>query len=547
MKTLFKEYERFCSITTGLGFTSSAVVNIILRVVLVKKELTKRNKDYVDKHELYQIMNEVCWEMESFSGSIEDFYRIFMAAEEFVENKENLISIVQNDAMNMLVEPALEQIFINNIERSDAKSVLIFNIEGFSANLLEAVKRHPEVRFSFMMNNLYKHDCFRLLKEIYKKFHNVNFIEEDLYSLSYYNTEKYDLIIAIPRFGTVSNNDLKKFFIANSWDLVATEQLLKSLNDKGIIKVILTPKILFSGGRDSRFRKYLLENYRLLEIADLPAGLFNKVTMVKTVLITLTTGSSDKIQVRKYVSDKPLARKTECTVLDIVEEETISVEDLKAEDSWNISLLTESDDEVAQYKKSGLSMVNLKEIADVFRGKATSKLSAGKKVGVINIADIVDNEIDYEKVGFVDDEQQKIVKYLLEDGDILISSRGTTIKVAMFEAQERQYIPAVNLNAIRLHDDAKSQIKSEYLKIFFASSIGQKLLSSLQRGEVVMNINAKDLYSLNIPLLPLQEQQAIIDKYNEEFKRYKEDLNQVIDRWSSVKKDINHIFITQRE
>lgn len=547
MKTLFKEYERFCSITTGLGFTSSAVVNIILRVVLVKKELTKRNKDYVDKHELYQIMNEVCWEMGSFSGSIEDFYRIFMAAEEFVENKENLISIVQNDAMNMLVEPALEEIFINDIERRDAKSVLIFNIEGFSANLLEAVKRHPEVRFSFMMNNLYKHDCFRLLKEIYKRFHNVDFIEQDLYSLSYYNTEKYDLIIAIPRFGTVSNNDLKKFFIANSWDLVATEQLLKSLNDKGIIKVILTPKILFSGGRDSRFRKYLLENYRLLEIADLPAGLFNKITMVKTVLITLTTGSSDKIQVRKYVSDKPLARKTECTVLDIVEEETISVEDLKAEDSWNISLLTESDDEVAQYKKSGLSMVNLKEIADVFRGKATSKLSAGKKVGVINIADIVDNEIDYEKVGFVDDEQQKIVKYLLEDGDILISSRGTTIKVAMFEAQERQYIPAVNLNAIRLHDDAKSQIKSEYLKIFFASSIGQKLLSSLQRGEVVMNINAKDLYSLNIPLLSLQEQQAIIDKYNEEFKRYKETLKQITDRWNSIKKEINHTFITKRE
>lgn len=547
MKTLFKEYERFCSITTGLGFTSSAVVNIILRVVLVKKELTKRNKDYVDKHELYQIMNEVCWEMGSFSGSIEDFYRIFMAAEEFVENKENLISIVQNDAMNMLVEPALEEIFINDIERRDAKSVLIFNIEGFSANLLEAVKRHPEVRFSFMMNNLYKHDCFRLLKEIYKRFHNVDFIEQDLYSLSYYNTEKYDLIIAIPRFGTVSNNDLKKFFIANSWDLVATEQLLKSLNDKGIIKVILTPKILFSGGRDSRFRKYLLENYRLLEIADLPAGLFNKITMVKTVLITLTTGSSDKIQVRKYVSDKPLARKTECTVLDIVEEETISVEDLKAEDSWNISLLTESDDEVAQYKKSGLSMVNLKEIADVFRGKATSKLSAGKKVGVINIADIVDNEIDYEKVGFVDDEQQKIVKYLLEDGDILISSRGTTIKVAMFEAQERQYIPAVNLNAIRLHDDAKSQIKSEYLKIFFASSIGQKLLSSLQRGEVVMNINAKDLYSLNIPLLSLQEQQAIIDKYNEEFKRYKETLKQITDRWNSIKKEINNTFITKRE
>ena len=541
-----KNYTKFISLTRGL-ISPESLVNVVLRVFLVKKELAKQNKRYVDRHELYQIMNEVCWEIGSFPGSIEDFYKIFMAAEELVKNNEDLISIIQNDAMNMVVEPALEQIFINNIERSDAKSVLIFNIEGFSANLLEAVKRHPEVRFSFMMNNLYKHDCFRLLKEIYKKFHNVDFIEQDLYSLNYYNTEKYDLIIAIPRFGSVSNNELKNIFIANSWDLVAAEQLLKSLNDKGILKVILTPKILFSGGRDSKFRKYLLENYKLLELADLPAGLFNKITMIKTVLVTLTTGSSDKIQVRKYVSDKPLARKTECTVLDIAEEETISVEDLKAEDSWNISLLTESDDEVAQYKKSGLSMVNLKEIADVFRGKATSKLSAGKKVGVINIADIVDNEIDYEKVGFVDDEQQKIVKYLLEDGDILISSRGTTIKVAMFEAQERQYIPAVNLNAIRLHDDAKSQIKSEYLKIFFASSIGQKLLSSLQRGEVVMNINAKDLYSLNIPLLSLQEQQAIIDKYNEEFKRYRETLKQITDRWNSIKKEINHTFITKRE
>lgn len=547
MNTIFnKNYAKFLSLTRSL-ISPESLVNVVLRVFLVKKELAKQNKRYVDRYELYQIMNEVCWEMGSFPGSIEDFYRIFMAAEEFVADKEDLINIVQNDAMNMVVEPALEQIFINNIECSDAKSVLIFNIEGFSANLLEVVKRHPEVRFSFMMNNLYKHDCFRLLKEIYKKFHNVDFIEQDLYSLNYYNTEKYDLIIAIPRFGSVSNNELKNIFIANSWDLVAAEQLLKSLNDKGILKVILTPKILFSGGRDSKFRKYLLENYKLLELADLPAGLFNKVTMVKTVLITLTTGSSDKIQVRKYVSDKPLARKTECTVLDIVEEETISVEDLKAEDSWNIFLLTESDDEVAKYKKSGLSMVNLKEITDVFRGKATSKLSTGKKVGVINIADIVDNEIDYEKVGFIDDEQQKIVKYLLEDGDILISSRGTTIKVAMFEAQERQYIPAVNLNAIRLHNDAKSQIKSEYLKIFFASSIGQKLLSSLQRGEVVMNINAKDLYSLNIPLLSLQEQQAIIDKYNEEFKRYRETLKQITDRWNSIKKEINHTFITKRE
>ena len=136
---------------------------------------------------------------------------------------------------------------------------------------------------------------------------------------------------------------------------------------------------------------------------------------------------------------------------------------------------------------------------------------------------------------------------MLEDGDILISSRGTTIKVAMFEKQDEQYIPAVNFNVIRIHESAKSKIKSEYLKIFFASSIGQKLLASLQRGGVVMNINAKDLYSLNIPLLSLQEQQKIINQYNEEFAKYKRTLKQITDKWNNVKENIDHIFITKRE
>lgn len=523
------------------------MVDIVLRIVLVKKELAKRNKSYINAIELYQIMNEVCWQMESFSGSPEDFYKIFRAVEELLKNKEDLINIVQNDAMNMVVEPALEQIFVNTVEHSNAKSVLILNIEGFSVNLLKAVKKHPEIQFSFMMNNLSKRDCYMLLKEIYAECCNVSFIEHDLYSLDYHNGKKYDLIIAVPRFGSIGNSELKNFFLTNSWDLIAAEQLLKSLNNGGILRIVLTPKILFSVGKESHVRKYLLENYKLLEIADLPAGLFNKVTMVKTVLVTLTTGLSDKIQVKKYVSDKPLARKTECTVLNIAAEETVSIENLQADDSWNISLLMESDDEVAKYKNSGLPMVSLKEIADVFRGKATSRLPDGNKVGVINIADIVDNEIDYEKVGFVDDEQQNIIKYLLEDGDVLISSRGTTIKVARFNAQEKQYIPAVNFNVIRLHDEAKTKIKSRYLQIFFASSIGQKLLSSLQRGGVVMNINAKDLYSLNVPLLPLQEQQKIIDKYNSEFKRYKETLKQIEDRWHNIQNDIDRTFTTKRE
>lgn len=561
MYKIFKErYSKFLRVSRGLiTLLPDDLVKTVLTILRVKKELIKRHENNLDEHQLYEIMNDVSKDIQPFNITVDAFYKIFYIAKDIFTDDEDLLNIIQNCRMVMYVSPALEDIFINAIEKSKAKSVLIFGIEGFSKKLLEVVKKHKDIEFSFMMN-VDNYSCYMLLKEIYKNINiidvdsdyvdaisNVKFINEKIYKYGYHNNAKYDLIIAVPKFGTISDTFLRSQMIANSWDLMVTEILLKSLNEKGVLKVVVTPKIIFSGGIDSKFRKYLLENYKLLEIADLPAGLFNNVTMVKTVLLTLSTGASDKIQVKKYVSDKPLARNTECTSLNIDKEETISIEELQADDSWNISLLLESDDEVAQYKNTGLPMVKLKDIADVFRGKATSRLDSGKKVGVINIADITDNEIDYDKVSFVDEEQQKIIKYLLEDGDILISSRGTTIKVAMFEKQNEQYIPAVNFNVIRIHESAKSKIKSEYLKIFFASSIGQKLLASLQRGGVVMNINAKDLYSLNIPLLSLQEQQKIIDQYNEEFAKYKRTLKQITDKWNNVKENIDHIFITKRE
>lgn len=561
MNKIFKNrYRKFLEISRSIiELSSDDLIKTILITLRVKKELIKQNENNIDKHQLYKIMIDVSKDVQPFNITVDDFYKIFYIAKDIFTDDEDLLNIIQNHRMVMYVAPALEDLFINEIEKSNAKSVLILGIEGFSKKFLEVVNKRKDIEFSFMMNTD-SYSCYMLLKEIYTNVNfdteynepidtisNVKFINEEIYNYGYYSNTKYDLVIAIPKFGVISDTFLRNQMIANSWDLMATEILLKSLKEKGILKVVLTPKIIFSGGKDSKFRKYLLDNYKLLEIADFPAGLFNNVTMVKTVLFTLSTGLSDTIQVKKYVSDKPLARNTECTSLNIDKEETISVADLKADDSWNISLLLESDDEVTQYKNTGLPMVKLGDIADVFRGKATSKLDSGEKVGVINIADIIDNEIDYDRVSFVDDEQQKIIKYLLEDGDILISSRGTTIKVAMFKKQDKQYIPAVNFNAIRIHESAKTKIKSEYLKIFFASSIGQKLLASLQRGGVVMNINAKDLYSLNIPLLSLQEQQKIIDKYNEEFTKYKCTLKRITERWNAAKDNIDHIFLTKKE
>ena len=391
MNKIFKNrYRKFLEISRSIiELSSDDLIKTILITLRVKKELIKQNENNIDKHQLYKIMIDVSKDVQPFNITVDDFYKIFYIAKDIFTDDEDLLNIIQNHRMVMYVAPALEDLFINEIEKSNVKSVLILGIEGFSKKFLEVVNKRKDIEFSFMMNTD-SYSCYMLLKEIYTNVNfdteynepidtisNVKFINEEIYNYGYHSNTKYDLVIAIPKFGAISDTFLRNQMIANSWDLMATEILLKSLNEKGILKVVLTPKIIFSGGKDSKFRKYLLDNYKLLEIADFPAGLFNNVTMVKTVLFTLSTGLSETIQVKKYVSDKPLARNTECTSLNIDKEETISVADLQADDSWNISLLLESDDEVTQYKNTGLPMVKLGDIADVFRGKATSKLDSG--------------------------------------------------------------------------------------------------------------------------------------------------------------------------
>jgi len=67
----------------------------------------------------------------------------------------------------------------------------------------------------------------------------------------------------------------------------------------------------------------------------------------------------------------------------------------------------------------------------------------------------------------------------------------------------------------------------DYLKIFFESTIGVKLLKSIQRGTTVVNINFKDLGPLEIPLLPLQEQREIVRKYESEMDEYKNTIQEL--------------------
>ena len=77
-------------------------------------------------------------------------------------------------------------------------------------------------------------------------------------------------------------------------------------------------------------------------------------------------------------------------------------------------------------------------------------------------------------------------RYILQEGDVLITSRGTTIKIAVFNEQPGKVcVPSANINVIRTN----KLLKGAYLKLFLESSVGMKMLKGLQRGTTISENN----------------------------------------------------------
>ena len=153
---------------------------------------------------------------------------------------------------------------------------------------------------------------------------------------------------------------------------------------------------------------------------------------------------------------------------------------------------------------------------------------------MLNISNIKDGEIDYHDLDTIDEEEHKIKRYELSSGDVVLSCRGTSIKSAVFEAQDKTIIASANLVVIR----PKEKVKGEFIKIFLESPVGQAMIQSFQRGTILMNINYADIMEMEIPFLPIYEQQKMIETYCQEFKTYKEAINLAESRWSNIKMNI---------
>lgn len=323
---------------------------------------------------------------------------------------------------------------------------------------------------------------------------------------------------------------------------------INSINKNGKAVVIVPEGSLFNIP-DKVSRQQVIDKGLLEMIVKMPMGTYPSTTVQYSILM-FSYGNKHVRYVdasESCIGNRPIDKRIDInSVVKLINNHDeskcflIDNETIKEAD-YNLSLSTYSNGVM------DIQLPNPKPIKEI--GKVTSgyqytsrtlkELESGEgNVSIVKITNIEEGEINYSSLASAELDEKKIEKYLLKDNDILISSKGTTIKLAMVSnLGDRKVIPHNNLMVIRVTSD---EVLPGYLCNFLNSSTGQKLLKSLQTGSIIINITKNSLLDMNIPVVDMDTQETIVNRYcilKEEITRLKDRLNLLENKIQSIYDD----------
>lgn len=501
----------------------------MLRVKMTLNKIKGNTEILSDQERFFQQMKRTTEdELGFFPADRADFINIYEALKD-IDLIDFTLEIYKNDRMGIVISPAyLSRYISKRIKKLQPRSILITEAEKHLAGLREMIDLLPETEIT--LTTQYK-PMYLLLQMAFGENENIRIQFESIYT-ECLKDQSFDYIFALPGFGN-KPEELSREFLTNDSDGVALENLLHHLNTKATLDIIVPAKLTFAGMGYEKLRSYIMEKFNVESIFILPEGTFRPATAIKTYLFSVSTERKAKIEIGTFELDK--------TDIEIKDKKSISTKDFLLHEDWRIELLLAEDGEnIQMFKNSELPKVKLKAIAEVFRGKSILKndTSLGN-IAVLNISNIGNGEILYRDMDTINEDERKVKRYELVTGDVVLSSRGSAIKTAVFETQEKMIIASANLIVIR----PKEKVKGEFIKIFLESPVGLAIIKSFQRGTTIMNINHADIMGMEIPILPIEKQLELIQQYHEEFKIYKETIKKAETIWTAIKGKIYNEFI----
>lgn len=325
------------------------------------------------------------------------------------------------------------------------------------------------------------------------------------------------------------NDELKKYFkdtrgtISGDWVYALSAYL--SLKKPGRA-VLLMANAGTWNKPDELLRKRLLENGDIEGVIQLPRGLFSHTGIPFTMLVLSPNNkmvkmvdaseffteqrrqnvlSEEDIEKIVYAYHNETERSREVGFGEIAEQEYII--------NPGRYLLPKLD------LASGIGTVTLGDISlsinrgAMIRSSELDELVTEAKTGYhyLMLQNIRDGLIDSELPNLVDvSERDK--RYCIKNGNLIIS-KISPFKIAVAKIEEDQTVLA-NGNLYFLELD-ESKVNPTFVSVFLQSELGLSQLNMLAKGAAMQNISIQDLKMVEIPNLPLEQQNAIAEEYEE--------------------------------
>lgn len=323
-----------------------------------------------------------------------------------------------------------------------------------------------------------------------------------------------------------------------SADMAFVLHALASTKETGRTVVIVSNGTLFRSGTEKAIRKNMIAADVIEAVIALPDNMFEGVGIQINFLVlnkqkpenrkgkVLFINAEDEFkEVRKrqrYFSEENIEK----IVSAFVGEQTIEKfsklvdnEDIKDADLLYKRYLEEDEIYIEPFGKIKFSREAFEQISaekkslgtmsSIYRGiNVTSRVKESEKAGyrIIKLSDVQNGEVLIDQLtSYSITNNARIDSYKVREGDVILSSRGTSIKIAVIPKHEGDILLSSNFLGIRLGNN----IDPHYLKGYLESPVGQFLLTSKQIGTAVATINPNDLKEIIVPVLNIERQQTI--------------------------------------
>ena len=408
---------------------------------------------------------------------------------------------------------------------------------------------------------------------------NTEVFQGDSISAPRFTNQKFDRVITNAPFGIratnetwhmVQNDPYNRFRYGlppkTSLDWAFIMNGLEALEGEGKAVFSVSNSALFMSGQVTKIRENFLAADLIEAVIALPSGLFGPYTQIPTAILVINKNKQrliNKIRMINATSVPVVKTRTSVSLAEeslrkIIEayEGNDDVEGfVKSVDSDEIRkqdyiLLPEQyvkdtvykiDDmviEIDAAKWTEAGTVKLADIAEIYRGfnAISSDEAADGKYAFIKISDLNNQGVEFSKLakGNVK-ENTKVENYQIQKGDILLSARGTTDKLARIKEDRPHTLVTQNLVGIR---PKKGKVDSRWLLEYLSSPLGLAELASIRVGTTIAQLPMKGLATVKVPKLPLEEQKEMMDAYQDERSVLDEQLSEIMKKIKHSKEQL---------